>query len=210
MLGIVYLLTNRAMPGLVKIGHIKDSTEKNTKARMNELYYGSSGVPVPFDCYYACEIEDADKVETNLLNAFQEERINMRREFLALNPDKLKEILQIAPHTDVTPKDSVVEDQEDRSALEKSNTIRPNFQFIWVGIGIGAELSFKHNKDKVAKVVSNNRIEFEGEVCSLSYAARKILNEAGSDTTGVSGPSYWMFEGETLNERRLRMEADEE
>ena len=210
MPGIVYLLTNQAMPGLVKVGHIKDSAEKNARDRMRELSY-PSGVPLPFECHYACEVEDAVEVEQILLNTFSDERINKKREFLAINPEKLKEILQLTPHKDVTPpKDDFVADQEGRSALEKTKSIRPNFQFSWVGIGIGAELSFKSNKDKVAKVVSDNKIEFEGAVYSLSSAAKKILNDEGSDTQGVSGPIYWMYEGETLNDRRTRMEADEE
>ena len=210
MPGIVYLLTNQAMPGLVKIGHIKDSAEKNATNRMRELSY-PLGVPLPFECYYACEVEDAFEVEQILHRAFPDERINKKREFFAINPDKLKEILQLTPHKDVTPlKEDLVEDQEERSALEKTKSIRPNFQFSWVGIGIGAELSFKSNKDKVAKVVSNNKIEFEGEMYSLSKAATKILNDEGSETEGVSGPSYWMYEGEKLNDRRTRMEADDE
>ena len=40
MPGIVYLLTNQAMPGLVKIGHIKDSAEKNARDRMREQCLG--------------------------------------------------------------------------------------------------------------------------------------------------------------------------
>lgn len=43
--GIVYVLTNPAMPGLVKIGM---TTRSDIDARMKELY--STGVPVPFDC----------------------------------------------------------------------------------------------------------------------------------------------------------------
>lgn len=211
MPGIVYLLTNQAMPGLVKVGHIKDSTTKEPRDRMKELYYRNSGVPVPFECYYACEVEDAKMVETKLLTTFSDNRINKKREFLAIEPEKLKTILQIAPHKDVTPTDSIVEDQEDINAINRTRSMRrSSFQFSMVGIGIGDELSFKSNKDKVAKVVSDNKIEFEGEVYSLSSAAKKILNDEGSDTQGVSGPIYWMYEGETLNDRRTRMEADDE
>ena len=150
-------------------------------------------------------------METKLLKSFYDERINKKKEFLAIDPEKLKTILEIIPHKDVTPKDSIVEDPEDINAINRTKSIRrDSFQFSMVGIGVGAELSFKSNKSKVAKVVSNNRIEFEGEVHSLSSAAKKILNDEGSYTQGVSGPIYWMFERETLDDRRSRMEADEE
>ena len=41
--GIVYLLTNPVMPGLVKIGM---TTQEDIDKRMKELY--TTGVPVPF------------------------------------------------------------------------------------------------------------------------------------------------------------------
>ncbi len=47
--GVVYVLTNPAMPGLTKIGQ---TTQEDIAARMSQLY--STGVPVPFECRYAC------------------------------------------------------------------------------------------------------------------------------------------------------------
>ena len=43
--GIVYLLTNPVMPGLVKIGM---TTQEGIDKRMKELY--TTGVPIPFEC----------------------------------------------------------------------------------------------------------------------------------------------------------------
>lgn len=43
-IGIVYVLSNRAMPGLVKIGM---TTRPELDTRLKELY--TTGVPVPFD-----------------------------------------------------------------------------------------------------------------------------------------------------------------
>ena len=43
--GIVYVLTNAAMPGLVKIGK---TAQKDLNKRLEQLY--GTGVPVPFDC----------------------------------------------------------------------------------------------------------------------------------------------------------------
>ena len=44
--GIVYALTNPAMPGLVKIGM---TSKLEIDQRKNQLYFGSSGVPLPFE-----------------------------------------------------------------------------------------------------------------------------------------------------------------
>ena len=56
--GIVYVLTNPAMPGMVKIG----KTGREVEARLNDLY--TTGVPLPFECAYAARVADMDKVES--------------------------------------------------------------------------------------------------------------------------------------------------
>lgn len=53
--GIVYLLTNPCMPGLVKIGM---TTQEDIDKRMRELY--TTGVPVPFECQFACKVNNKD------------------------------------------------------------------------------------------------------------------------------------------------------
>ena len=53
--GIVYLLTNPVMPGLVKIGM---TTQEDIDKRMKELY--TTGVPVPFECQFACKVKKTD------------------------------------------------------------------------------------------------------------------------------------------------------
>ena len=64
--GIVYLLTNPVMPGLVKIGM---TTQKEIDQRMKELY--TTGVPVPFECKFACKVKKSDclKIEKALHKA---------------------------------------------------------------------------------------------------------------------------------------------
>ena len=54
---IVYILTNEAMPDMVKIGITSTTVEE----RMKSLQ--TTGVPLPFTCYYAAEVEDAGKIE---------------------------------------------------------------------------------------------------------------------------------------------------
>ena len=58
--GIVYALVNEAMPGLVKIGM---TSNLEVDLRKNQLYRGCSGVPLPFECVYACEVKDFKRVE---------------------------------------------------------------------------------------------------------------------------------------------------
>lgn len=63
---------------------------------------------------------------------------------------------------------------------------------------------FKKQRDHSikAKVVSNGNIEINGEVKSLSRAAQELLHV----NYPVQGPIFWIFEDETLDERRKRIE----
>jgi hypothetical protein len=55
---IVYVLTNLAMPGLCKIG--KTTTGLNPD-RVTQLSF-ASGVPSPFEVYYAAKVDNATEV----------------------------------------------------------------------------------------------------------------------------------------------------
>ena len=96
--GIVYALTNPAMPGLVKIGKTsRDSVE----GRLLELY--TTGVPVPFECAYAARVEDEDKVEKAFHLAFSPYRINPKREFFQIEPEQAMALLEVMAIENVTP-----------------------------------------------------------------------------------------------------------
>ena len=101
MPNIVYVLTNRAMPGIVKIGM---TDRDDVKLRMAELY--STGVPLPFECAAALEVADqqASRVEDALHAAFGPHRINASREFFRIDPDQAEALLEILPGRDVTPR----------------------------------------------------------------------------------------------------------
>ena len=90
--GIVYVLSNSVMPGLVKIGM---TTRDTIDTRMKELY--STGVPVPFECEYACEVKasDCSKIEKALHKAFKPDRINENREFFSIKSEQAIAILEL-------------------------------------------------------------------------------------------------------------------
>ena len=103
MTNIVYVLTNPAMPGIVKIGM---TDRPDVQRRMGELY--STGVPLPFDCVIAREIEDRDAVEIEraLHTAFGPNRINLSREFFQVDPEQVEVLLRVMPGRDATPNDA--------------------------------------------------------------------------------------------------------
>ena len=100
MSNIVYVLTNPAMPGIVKIGM---TDNPDVQLRMGQLY--TTGVPLPFDCVIAREIADreAGEIESALHTAFGPNRINRSREFFQLDPEQVEVLLRVMPGRDVTP-----------------------------------------------------------------------------------------------------------
>jgi hypothetical protein len=201
---IVYLLTNPTMPDLVKIGR---TTDLETRLRSLSTH---SGVPVPFECFYACEVRDSVEVERALHEAFGDHRINPKREFFRLNPERVQAILKVMAIKDETPTIEIVEDQVELEALQREQSRRSNFRFSNVGIAVGATLSFVKDDTITAMVVDDRTIEFEGVNTSTSNAARILLHRMGGTLSAAQGPLYWMYDGETLAERRMRLEAGEE
>ena len=204
MSGIVYLLTNPVMPGLTKIGKTNiDSLED----RLQSLY--NTSIPIPFQCFYACEVDDPDLVEKKLNNAFGDHRINKKREFFEIDADRVKSVLELLAINDVTPSGDKFEDSDDKVAYEKASEIRSRINFKMLDIPIGSELVFSKDENIVAKVTSNQTIEWNGEETSISASAADILTtQFGYTSRSISGSDYWTYEGEKLWERRHRLERE--
>jgi hypothetical protein len=95
---IVYVLSNPAMPGMHKIG----LTDKDDlTVRMKELY--TTGVPLPFDCVYACTVEDNAGNEKVVHAKFAKQRVNPRREFFKLKPLRIIKAIKPFEVSDITP-----------------------------------------------------------------------------------------------------------
>tara|TARA_B100000242_G_scaffold275706_1_gene230986 strand:- start:415 stop:618 length:204 start_codon:yes stop_codon:yes gene_type:complete len=65
MEGSVYVLTNPAMPNMVKIG----KTMRDVELRLADL--NSTGVPLPIECDYAARVKDVDKTEKRFHKVFE-------------------------------------------------------------------------------------------------------------------------------------------
>lgn len=199
---IVYILINEAMPGLVKIGRTE-----NLAQRMVSL--DTSGVPLPFQCYYAARVQDAVFVESRLHVAFGDFRLRAKREFFKLDPLRAKAALEIAAIEDVTPRDDIVADTDDRSSLARAQSRAPNFRFSLAEIPVGSVLTFAKDPKFTATVSSDKKIVFENVEHSTTAAASEIMKRLGFNWSAIQGPQYWLFEGETLAERRARIESEQ-
>ena len=192
--GIVYVLTNPAMPGLVKIGK---TTRGSIDARLNELY--STGVPVPFECAFAARVTDEAKVESAFHRAFGPYRLNLRREFFQIEPEQAIALLELMADEDVTPalqQEADAVDVEAKDAANRLKARRPNLDFIEMGIPVGSELRFYQAPHETVMVVSGRRVEFRGEETSLTAATRDVLGISYS----VNPSQYWSFQGRSVHD----------
>ena len=195
---VVYILTNESMPDTIKIG-----IAENLENRMRSL--DSTGVPLPFECYYALEVDDSDDsraIEQRLHETFDDERVRPNREFFYCSPEQAKSALSIAEvlgAKNVTPDESIVADEQDRNALVNARSRRENIDYFGIlGIEIGETLTFVKDETITCKVAADKKIEFRGKITSLSGAALKLRHERGDAWTRAHGPAEWCFEGKKL------------
>ena len=116
--------------------------------------------------------------------------------------------ISIGEFKEVTPGAADV-DKEEQEALEKVKARRPRLKLEAIGILPGAVLNFSRDEAITATVLEGGKVNFEGEVTSPSAAALKALHRMGYQTPTASGSEYWMFDGELLDERRRRLEAEQ-
>lgn len=181
------------MPGILKIGK---TTQAEVTMRMSQLY--TTGVPVPFTCEYAAEVEDCSKVESALHVAFRPSRVNPKREFFKIDAEQAIAILKLLDQKEVT--DSVNEDlnsnvSQAEKDSEKKLHKRPNMNFQDMGIPSGSVLTYKDGGTSVT-VASEKKVEFEGKEMTLTAVTREVM---GLDYSVQPSP-HWLYEGRLLKD----------
>jgi len=201
---IVYALTNPAMPGLVKIGK---TTQEDVTLRMGQLY--STGVPVPFECIYAVQVDDCSKVESALHIAFGPYRINPNREFFKIEDEQAIAILKLLGPNDATDeinreldKNISQAEQDSGQKLKK----RPNMNFHEMGIQTGDLLTFGENDSITVEIVNERKVKYMDEVMSLTKATRIILDLDHN----IQPSPKWKYEGRLLSDIYNECYSDED
>ena len=189
------------MPGLVKIG----KTE-NLEGRLKAL--NTTALPLPFEMFYAKDIKK--NVEQHIHQIFGDYRINSKREFFNVDPEKARLLLDLIPGKDVSIKSTKLNlDEEDRKEITKRKNKRSNFNFKLVGIPIGSELVFVNDSNETVKVVSEkNEVELNGEKMAISAAALKLLHKQGKKWASAQGSMFFMYDGVILQDLREKNRAE--
>jgi len=194
---IVYILTNESMPDTIKVG-ITDNLDR----RVREL--DNTSTPLPFECYYAVEVENASAIEKKIHEGLDDKRVRQNREFFNATPEQAKAILEIAEvmgGKNVTPKEDIVETPQDKQALENARKKRSRIDYFGIlGIQKGTTLTFSKDENITCVVSDNGKIIFRDKETTLSGSALLITNEMGYDWGQVQGAGYWCYQGKTLRE----------
>jgi hypothetical protein len=196
--GIVYLLTNPCMPGLVKIGM---TTQEDIDKRMRELY--TTGVPVPFECQFACKVNNKDcaKIEKALHTAFDPQRVNRNREFFRINVEQAKAILELFHHTDVTEdvSEEIKNDltDEDKAASVKAQSHRPALNFYEMGMQRGDILVWKEDPSITVSIISEHKVMYNGEETSISPLSAKLK---GYKVKYIAPGAFWLYKDKLLSD----------
>jgi len=90
MMQSVYVLTNIAMPGFVKVGYATSVVD-----RVRQLS-SPTGVPADFDVAFEIAVDDAKVVEAIAHDLLAHLRVNSRREFFRTKARTAEKALQIA------------------------------------------------------------------------------------------------------------------
>lgn len=197
--GIVYVLTNEAMPGLIKIGRTSGDGVGRRVAELSR----STGVPLPFKVEVARSVHDAVLVEKALHIAFGPDRVNPVREFFSVDAYRAVTLINAFPGHDLTPQiehdaEREVESAEPGSLAASRNYAskrRPPLNFVEMNIPIGSMLTHS-SADEAAIVVEPKKVEFRGEIMSLTRAQRTVSGAAYDVQPGA----FWYFGDKTISE----------
>lgn len=208
--GIVYILSNKAMPDYLKIGMVRDDQLSGVRKRIRGL---QSGSPYPYRIEYAAYADNVSTAEKDVhdIHAGSRMREGGGTEWFRLGLkaaektlDSLKglrqltsqELAELRGEPTATPKREAKEKAPRRASSTKLKR-RSNFTFDSIGVPPRATLTYVSDRRYTARVVSQDPplIEFRGERMTLSAAAKLLMPDREYP---IDGPRYWEYNGRTI------------
>lgn len=205
--GIIYILTNESMPGLIKIG-----ITNNIKQRLQSL--DTTSVPTPFKLHYAVEIEDYVQKERLIHQGYAKDRIRSSREFFKIEAENATAMLKALGGSEVESQfiDISIDEEGKTVSTDEYDSRLPQIAittFDMLNIPLGSELKFTRNEELVCNVSESRKVEYNGEIYSLSTLTRNLLKANYNwKSNHVNGFSFWKYQDEILTDRRNRLEEE--
>lgn len=212
--GYVYILTNPSFrEDWVKIG----KSSRPVDVRSKEL--DNTAVPLPFEIYATLRTVKYSKVEKQIhkqIDRLTDLRIRQNREFFNIPPSVALDIMrdiadllddaELSVYVDGKP---VVSNSKDEDKMIEAETKekqrkaqKPPFKFHMIGLKVDDYIVFDPLGISV-RIASDDKIEYEGRLYSLSAFTANFLPEEKQNTSGAyQGPKYFSLGGKTLFDLR--------
>lgn len=212
--GYVYILTNPSFrEDWVKIG----KSSRPVDVRSKEL--DNTAVPLPFEIYATLRTVKYSKVEKQIhkqIDRLTDLRIRQNCEFFNIPPSVALDIMrdisdllddaELSVYVDGKP---VVSNSKDEDKMIEAETKekqrkaqKPPFKFHMIGLKVDDYIVFDPLGISV-RIASDDKIEYEGRLYSLSAFTANFLPEEKQNTSGAyQGPKYFSFGGKTLFDLR--------
>ena len=187
--GYIYIMTNPALNGMVKIGYAT-----NVEQRRQQL--STTALPYDYEVYATYEtsgnLEDK-KLHKLIDNLNPDLRVSKNREFFVMTPEDAYGLLEAI---------AVISGSQDKLNRAKNVTIptgtqkvkKPAINFIKCDIPIGAELVFTEDDTVRVTVVNEHKVQYNNELTSLSAVVKNIKGY------NVAGPQFFMYNGRLITD----------
>ena len=213
--GYIYILTNPSFPDYVKIGYADD-----VESRVKQLNR-SAATPYAFRIYATYETEARltdlslhamiDKLNPDLRSRDEIDGKKRVREFYSMSAEDaygiFEAMAEIHGTQDRLHKHAISKSDAKQEAAAKSIAMqkRSKFEFAKLGIPVGAELEYIHDRTiKVVVVDDKRHVSYNGEEWTLSALAKVLLNRNST----VQGTLHFSYKGETISDLRERLEEE--
>ncbi len=211
--GYIYILTNPSFPDYVKIGYADDVASRVKHLNQTEC------TPYAFRIYATYEVESRltdmklhamiDKLNPELRSRDEIDGKKRVREFYSISADDAYQIFEamaeIHGTTSKLKKWSISKSdaKQEEVARAIARQKREKFEFAKIGIPVGAELEFVHDRTiKVVVADEKRKVLYNGEEWTLSALAKVLLKRSGE----VQGTLHFSYKGETISDLRDRLE----
>lgn len=186
--GYIYIFTNPALNGMVKIGFASD-----VERRRKEL--STTALPYDYEVYATYEtngnLEDK-KLHKLIDNLNPDLRVSKSREFFIMTPVEAYELLEAIALISGT-KDKLKRMVQPGNASQQAIR-RPPINFAKCGIPIGAVLVSTDDPTQSVTVVAERKVEYNNEITSLSAVAQQIKGTKYP----AQGPMYFTYNGKLV------------
>lgn len=186
--GYIYIMTNPCLNNMVKIGYAKD-VEKRRKQ------LSTTALPYEYEVYATYEtpgnLEDK-KLYKLIDNLNSDLRVSKDREFFVMSAEDAYELLEAIAI--ISGSQNKLKKLISNGIKEEHKKKRPPVNFAKCNIPVGAELIFIDDKNVKVYVVDERKVQYDGELTSLSAVASNLKGYK------VADPMYFSYNGKTVYE----------